>query len=76
MRAAFLAWHGQMCTCAKLYLMHKLYVRIVCPCGLVCLQIAPPLECAVSAFLFVLNMVRVPLDLEFLYTASAPLGLW
>jgi hypothetical protein len=73
-RIAF-AWHGQMCTCAKLYLIHKLYVRIVSLCRLMGLQIIPPLERAVSTFLFVLNVWRVPFDLEFLYTASEPFRL-
>jgi hypothetical protein len=38
------------------------------------LQIIPPLQLAVAAFVFVLNMRRASFDLELLYTASAPLG--
>jgi hypothetical protein len=37
-------------------------------------QVVSPLECTISTFLFVMDMRRVPFDLEFLYTASTPLG--
>jgi hypothetical protein len=39
------------------------------------LPVCPPFQGSISTFLFVLNMERVPFDLTFLYTASAPLGL-
>jgi hypothetical protein len=40
------------------------------------LQIVPPLQLAVSTLMFVLNVWRVPFDVEFLYTGSASFRVW
>jgi hypothetical protein len=56
------------------YLIHKLYARILAQCRLMDFQKVSPFERAITAFLFVMDMGRVPFDFEFLYTASAPFG--
>jgi hypothetical protein len=78
-RAAFLAslllGMAQYGVRVSVYLIHKQYVRIVRFGRLMGLRIVSSFERPVSPFLFVMNMGWVALDLESLYTASAPLGL-